>query len=249
MPAPLRPTRPTFRPSEGRGSAIEQAALPRRKKSSLICSIGRRRLPRGNGTSPTRLPRAEPRVYKPRPLAEVHAKRGLMAVERIFSIIKPDATRRNLTGRSTPASRSGPAHRGPEAHLDKPAAGRDVLRRPQGAAVLRRAVQFHDVGPVVVQVLEGDTPRQEPRGHGRHQPANAAAGTIRKDFAESIEANSVHGSDGRTTPRSRSPSSYRRPDRRLSADVARHIIGARHSSGASSLIERSHERNWSCALP
>jgi nucleoside-diphosphate kinase len=51
-------------------------------------------------------------------------------------------------------------------------------------------------GPVVVQVLEGRERRApEPRDHGRHQPGQCRAGTIRKEFAESIEANSVHGSD------------------------------------------------------
>ena len=64
------------------------------------------------------------------------------------------------------------------------------------AAVLRRSVKFMISGPVVVQVLEGENAVAANREvMGATDPANAAPGTIRKDFAESIEANSVHGSD------------------------------------------------------
>jgi nucleoside-diphosphate kinase len=61
-------------------------------------------------------------------------------------------------------------------------------------------VRVHELGPVVAQVLEGDNAIQRNRDiMGATNPANAAAGTIRKDFAESIEANSVHGSDAPET--------------------------------------------------
>jgi nucleoside-diphosphate kinase len=120
-----------------------------------------------------------------------------MAVERTFSIIKPDATRRNLTGRINA--------RLEEAGLRVVAQKRIWMSRSQAEqfyAVHRERPFFKDLcsfmtsGPVVVQVLEGDNAIARNREiMGATNPANAAAGTIRKDFAESIEANSVHGSD------------------------------------------------------
>ncbi len=120
-----------------------------------------------------------------------------MAVERTLSIIKPDATRRNLTGKINA--------RFEDADLRIVAQRRIRLSRGQ-------AEQFYDVhrerpffdglvkfmtsGPVVVQVLEGEGAVQRNRDvMGATNPAEAADGTIRKDFAENIEANSVHGSD------------------------------------------------------
>ena len=120
-----------------------------------------------------------------------------MAVERTLSIIKPDATRRNLTGKINA--------RFEERGLRIVAQKRLRLSRLQAEqfyAVHRERPFFNDLvtfmisGPVVVQVLEGDNAVALNREiMGATNPANAAPGTIRKDFAESIEANSVHGSD------------------------------------------------------
>jgi nucleoside-diphosphate kinase len=120
-----------------------------------------------------------------------------MAVERTFSIIKPDATRRNLTGKINA--------RFEDKGLRIVAQKRIWMTRPQAEAfygVHKARPFFNDLctfmtsGPVVVQVLEGEGAIAKNRDiMGATNPANAAAGTIRKDFAESIEANSVHGSD------------------------------------------------------
>ena len=120
-----------------------------------------------------------------------------MAVERTFSIIKPDATRRNLTGKINA--------RFEEKGLRIVAQKRIWMTRTQAEAfyaVHKARPFFNDLctfmtsGPVVVQVLEGEDAIAKNRDiMGATNPANAAAGTIRKDFAESIEANSVHGSD------------------------------------------------------
>jgi nucleoside-diphosphate kinase len=120
-----------------------------------------------------------------------------MAVERTFSIIKPDATRRNLTGKINA--------RFEEKGLRIVAQKRIKMTRQQAEgfyAVHKERPFFNDLctfmtsGPVVVQVLEGDNAVAKNREiMGATNPANAAPGTIRKDFAESIEANSVHGSD------------------------------------------------------
>lgn len=120
-----------------------------------------------------------------------------MAVERTLSIIKPDATRRNLTGAINA--------RIEQAGLRIVAQKRLKLAREQAEAfyAVHRERPFFDSlcrfmtsGPVVVQVLEGENAVQRYREvMGATDPAKAAPGTIRKDFAESIEANSVHGSD------------------------------------------------------
>ena len=120
-----------------------------------------------------------------------------MATERTFSIIKPDATRRNLTG-AVNAMLEG-------AGLRIIAQKRLRLTRAQAEgfyAVHRERPFFNDLcafmisGPVVVQVLEGENAVAKNREvMGATNPAQAAAGTIRKTHAESIEANSVHGSD------------------------------------------------------
>jgi nucleoside-diphosphate kinase len=120
-----------------------------------------------------------------------------MAVERTFSIIKPDATRRNLTGKINA--------RFEEKGLRIVAQKRIWMTRTQAEqfyGVHKERPFFNDLckfmtsGPVVVQVLEGEGAIAQNREiMGATNPANAAAGTIRKDFAESIEANSVHGSD------------------------------------------------------
>ena len=124
-----------------------------------------------------------------------------MALERTFSIIKPDATRRNLTG---------------QINARFEAAGLRIVaqKRKQLTEVEARAfyaihaerpfyndlVAFMTSGPVVLQVLEGEDAIAKNREvMGATNPADAAGGTIRKDFAESIEANSVHGSDAPET--------------------------------------------------
>jgi nucleoside-diphosphate kinase len=120
-----------------------------------------------------------------------------MATERTFSIIKPDATRRNLTGAVTKMLE--------EAGLRVIASRRIRMSQEQAEgfyAVHRERPFFNDLvrfmtsGPVVVQVLEGDNAVARNREvMGATNPAQAEEGTIRKTLAESIEANSVHGSD------------------------------------------------------
>jgi nucleoside-diphosphate kinase len=120
-----------------------------------------------------------------------------MAITRTFSIIKPDATRRNLTGRVTAMLE--------EAGLRVVASKRIRMTKEEAEGfygVHRERPFFADLvgfmisGPVVVQVLEGeDAVALNRRVMGATNPANADPGTIRKELAESIEANSVHGSD------------------------------------------------------
>ena len=120
-----------------------------------------------------------------------------MAIERTLSIIKPDATRQNLTGQIN-------------ARFEK--AGLRIVAQRRIHLTFEQAQGFYDVhkdraffddlckfmisGPIVVQVLEGeDAIAKNRKLMGATNPANADEGTIRKDFADSIEANSVHGSD------------------------------------------------------
>ena len=120
-----------------------------------------------------------------------------MAIEQTFSILKPDVTRRNLTGAVN-------------AYIEK--AGLRIVAQRRIQMTRAQAEKFYGVhrerpffgelvemmtaAPVVVQVLEGDNAIQRYRdAMGATNPEKAAPGTIRKDFAESIEANSVHGSD------------------------------------------------------
>ena len=120
-----------------------------------------------------------------------------MAVTRTFSIIKPDATRRNLTGAVTQMLEN--------AGLRVVASRRIHMTRDQAEGFYAvhkerpffgELVEFMTSGPVVVQVLEGEDAVKRNRDvMGATNPADAAEGTIRKTFAESIEANSVHGSD------------------------------------------------------
>ncbi len=124
-----------------------------------------------------------------------------MAIERTLSIIKPDATRRNLTGQIN-------------ARLED--AGLRIVAQRRIRLTRDQAERFYDVhkersffddlctfmcsGPVVVQVLEGeDAIARNREVMGATNPANADEGTIRRDFAESIEANSAHGSDSPET--------------------------------------------------
>ena len=124
-----------------------------------------------------------------------------MAIQRTFSIIKPDATRRNLTGKIAAKFED---------------AGLRVIASKRIQLTLAQAQEFYGVHkdrpffgelcefmisePIVVQVLEGENAIARNREvMGATDPSKAAAGTIRKDFAESIEANSVHGSDAPET--------------------------------------------------
>src|SRR5580693_6608744 len=120
-----------------------------------------------------------------------------MAVERTLSIIKPDATRRNLTGQIVARFES--------AGLRVVAQRRMRLSTAQAEAfyAVHKArpffgslVEFMTSGPVVVQVLEGENAIAKNREvMGATDPAKAAPGTIRKDFATNVERNTVHGSD------------------------------------------------------
>jgi nucleoside-diphosphate kinase len=120
-----------------------------------------------------------------------------MAMQRTFSIIKPDATRRNLTGAVNAVIEA--------AGLRIVAQKRMLMTKAQAETFYAvhkerpffgELVSFMISGPVVVQVLEGENGVAKYRDvMGATNPANAAEGTIRKLFAESIEANSAHGSD------------------------------------------------------
>ncbi len=120
-----------------------------------------------------------------------------MAIERTLSIIKPDATRRNLTGKINACLEA--------AGLRIVAQKRLLLTQAQTEAFYavhqerpfyRGLVEFMTSGPVVAQVLEGeDAVAKNRETMGATDPKKAAAGTIRAQFAENIEANSVHGSD------------------------------------------------------
>ncbi len=124
-----------------------------------------------------------------------------MALERTFSIIKPDATRRNLTGKVTAKLEDG--------GLRVVASKRIHMTREQAEGFygvhrerpfFGELVEFMMSGPVVVQVLEGENAIARNREiMGATNPAEADAGTIRAEFAESIGENSVHGSDGPDT--------------------------------------------------
>jgi len=127
-----------------------------------------------------------------------------MAVERTFSIIKPDAVAKNAIGRILARFEA--------AGLKVIAARMMHLSRAQAEgfyAVHRERPFFKDLvgfmisGPVLVQVLQGDDAILKNRElMGATDPKKAAKGTIRADFAESIDANAVHGSDGPETARS-----------------------------------------------
>ena len=120
-----------------------------------------------------------------------------MALERTFSIIKPDATRRNLTGKVAARLEEGGLRIIAQKRM------RMTQEQAEGFYAVHKTrpffgdlVAFMTSGPVVVQVLEGENAVIRNREiMGATNPAEAEPGTIRKDFAESIEANSVHGSD------------------------------------------------------
>ena len=120
-----------------------------------------------------------------------------MATERTFSIIKPDATRRNLTGAiNAVIEKAGLRIVAQKRVKWKQADAKKFYAVHAKRPFYKDLVKFMTSGPVVLQVLEGDNAVAKYRGvMGATNPANADAGTIRKLFAESIEANSVHGSD------------------------------------------------------
>ncbi len=120
-----------------------------------------------------------------------------MATERTLSIIKPDATRRNLTGKIIARFEEGGLRvvAQKRLRLTKEMAEKFYAVHAE-RSFFNDLVAFMISGPVVVQVLEGENAVVRNRDiMGATNPANAAPGTIRADFAESIEANSVHGSD------------------------------------------------------
>src|SRR5271169_1497382 len=154
-----------------------------------------------------RLPETRAEVISP---ARFHAalanpkfapKDNSMSIERTFSIIKPDATARNLTGAINAMIE--------EAGLRIVAQKRVLITRAQAETFyavhrqrpfFRELVEFMISGPVVVQVLEGENAIAAYRDlMGATDPAKAADGTIRKVFAKSISENSVHGSDAGDT--------------------------------------------------
>ncbi|HEX9903595.1 MAG TPA: nucleoside-diphosphate kinase, partial [Propylenella sp.] len=126
-----------------------------------------------------------------------------MAIERTFSIIKPDATARNITGKIIDKLES--------AGLRVVAQKRIRMTRAQAEGFyavhkdrpfFRELVEFMISGPVVVQVLEGeDAVARNREVMGATNPKDAAPGTIRAEFARSLGENSVHGSDGPDTAR------------------------------------------------
>jgi nucleoside-diphosphate kinase len=120
-----------------------------------------------------------------------------MALERTLSIIKPDATRRSLTGKVNACLEAAGLRIIAQKRLWLTQAQAEAfygVHRERG--FFRDLVMFMVSGPVVAQVLEGENAVARNREvMGATNPANAAPGTIRAQFAESIEANSVHGSD------------------------------------------------------
>ena len=120
-----------------------------------------------------------------------------MAVTRTFSIIKPDATKRNLTGKIVAKFEEAGLRvvASKRIHLTPAQAG-EFYAEHKERGFYGELVAYMASEPVVVQVLEGeDAVALNRKVMGATNPANADAGTIRKELAESIEANTVHGSD------------------------------------------------------
>ena len=120
-----------------------------------------------------------------------------MTIERTFSILKPDATRRNLTGAINAVIEKAGLKIIAQKRMHMSKAQAEIFYGVHSErAFFGDLVEFMTSGPVVVQVLEGENALATYRDiMGATNPENADAGTIRKEFAESIEANSVHGSD------------------------------------------------------
>ena len=120
-----------------------------------------------------------------------------MAMERTFSILKPDAVAKNVIGeivsRFEKAGLSIVASRMEQLTVDK---AKGFYAEHDGKGFFKDLVNYMSSGPVIVQVIEGEGAIALNRQlMGATNPADADAGTIRADFAESIEANAVHGSD------------------------------------------------------
>lgn len=120
-----------------------------------------------------------------------------MAIERTLSIIKPDATRRNLTGKINALFEAGGLRIVAQRRIQLSRAQAEAFYAVHSARPFFGSLcAFMTSGPVVVQVLEGENAVARNREiMGATDPAKAADGTVRKQFAESIEANSAHGSD------------------------------------------------------
>ena len=120
-----------------------------------------------------------------------------MTVQRTFSIIKPDATRRNLTGAINSKIESSGLRIIAQKRIHMSAAqAKEFYSVHAERPFYNGLVSFMTSGPVIVQVLEGENAISTYREvMGATKPSEAADGTIRKEFAETIEANSVHGSD------------------------------------------------------
>lgn len=160
-----------------------------RKKPKLaveeLCAIGALAMERGD-------------VYKPATFhSDSFQRMEPMAIERTLSIIKPDATRRNLTGQINARFEGIDLRVVAQKRIQLTAemAGQFYAEHAERAFYLDLC-EFMTSGPVVVQVLEGENAILRNREvMGATNPTNAEDGTIRKDFGESVEANSVHGSD------------------------------------------------------
>ena len=124
-----------------------------------------------------------------------------MAIERTFSMIKPDATRRNLTGAITAKLEAAGLRIVAQKRMLMTTAQAETFYAVHSARpFFGELVEFMTSGPVVVQVLEGEDAIAKYREvMGATNPANAAEGTVRKLFAESVGENTVHGSDAPET--------------------------------------------------
>jgi nucleoside-diphosphate kinase len=191
---PFRGHAGAFAPSTPRRiGARSNAIRPIRKPASDACA----------SESRPRLAGLAGRRYKPQRFFRNNPTRDkdAMAVQRTFSILKPDVTRRNLTGAVN--------QRIEAAGLRIVAQKRVQMTRPQAETFygvhrerpfFGELVEMMTAAPVVVQVLEGEDAIQRYRdAMGATNPEKAAAGTIRKDFALSMGENSVHGSDAPET--------------------------------------------------
>ena len=124
-----------------------------------------------------------------------------MAIEKTFSIIKPDAVAKNVIGeivsRFEKAGLRVVASRMERLTVEK---AKGFYAEHDGKGFFEDLVNYMSSGPVIVQVLEGENAIAKNRElMGATNPADAAPGTIRADFAESIDANAVHGSDSPTS--------------------------------------------------
>ena len=124
-----------------------------------------------------------------------------MAVQRTFSILKPDATRRNLTGAVNAVIEKAGLRIVAQKRIQMTKAQAETFYAVHAARpFFGELVEFMTSGPVVVQVLEGEDAIAKHREvMGATNPANAAEGTVRKLFAESVGENTVHGSDAPET--------------------------------------------------